>query len=90
MRRFRKQHRIGAQRKHVGGRRGPPQGFPLVTPYEANGAGSDFVSELSPDVSQLLFSSYSDGANLAADPSGAIYVSGTSPYSGGLHKNSAL
>ena len=39
----------------------PSQGFPLVTPYEANGAGPDFVSEFSPDLSQLLFSSYSDG-----------------------------
>ena len=59
----------------VGG--APSQGFPLVTPYEANGAGSDFVSEFSADLSQLLFSSYSDGANLAVDPSGAIYVSGS-------------
>jgi uncharacterized protein (TIGR03437 family) len=67
----------------------PSQGFPLVTPYEANGVGPDFVSEFSADLSQLLFSSYSDGANLAADPSGAIYVSGSSQY-GGLHKNSGF
>jgi uncharacterized protein (TIGR03437 family) len=66
----------------------PSQGFPLVMPYEANGVGPDFVSEFSADLSQLLFSSYSDGANLAEDPSGAIYVSGSSPYSGGLQKNS--
>ena len=65
----------------------PSQGFPLVTPYEANGVGPDFVGEFSADLSQLLFSSYSDGANLAEDPSGAIYVSGSSQY-GGLHKNS--
>lgn len=65
----------------------PSQGFPLVMPYEANGTGSDFVGEFSSDLSQLLFSSYSDGANLAVDPSGAIYVSGFSQYSGGLHKN---
>jgi uncharacterized protein (TIGR03437 family) len=65
----------------------PSQGFPLVMPYEANGAGSDFVGEFNADLSQLLFSSYSDGANLAVDPSGAIYVSGFSQYSGGLHKD---
>jgi uncharacterized protein (TIGR03437 family) len=65
----------------------PSQGFPLVTPYEANGTGSDFVAEFNADLSQLLYSSYSDGANLAEDPSGAIYVSGFSQDSGGLHKN---
>ncbi len=65
----------------------PSQGFPLVTPFEVNGAGSDFVGEFNADLSQLLFSSYSDGANLAADPSGAIYVSGASQHSGSLHKN---
>ena len=66
----------------------PSQGFPLVMPYQANGVGSDFVAEFNAGLSQLLFSSYSDGANLAEDPSGAIYVSGSSPYSGGLPKNS--
>jgi uncharacterized protein (TIGR03437 family) len=66
----------------------PSQGFPLVMPYEANGVGPDFVGEFNADLSQLLFSSYSDGANLAEDPIGAIYVSGSSPYSGGLKKNS--
>jgi len=65
----------------------PAAGFPLVTPFEANGAGSFFVSEFNAGLSQLLFSSYSDGINLAVDPSGAIYVSGTSQYSGSLHKN---
>jgi uncharacterized protein (TIGR03437 family) len=65
----------------------PSAGFPLVTPFEANGAGLYFVSELNADLSQLLFSSYSDGANLALDPSGAIYVSGTSQYSGSVQKN---
>ncbi len=56
----------------------PSQGFPLVTPYELGGTGLDFVSELSADFSQLLFSSFSDGVNLAVDPSGDIYVSGSS------------
>jgi uncharacterized protein (TIGR03437 family) len=56
----------------------PSAGFPLVTPYETSGS---FVSELSADASQLLFSSRSDGASLAIDPSsGAVYLSGTSPY----------
>ncbi len=61
--------------------------FPLVTPYELYGTGSYFVSELSADFSQLLFSSFSDGDSLAVDPSGAIYVSGTSQYSGSVQKN---
>jgi uncharacterized protein (TIGR03437 family) len=60
----------------------PSQGFPLVTPYELSGTGQYFVSELNADFSQLLFSSISDGPNLAQDTSsdatGAIYVSGTS------------
>jgi uncharacterized protein (TIGR03437 family) len=56
----------------------PSQDFPLVTPYELSGGGSNFVSELSADFSQLLFSSFSDGVNLAVDPNGEIYVSGAS------------
>jgi uncharacterized protein (TIGR03437 family) len=63
-------------------------GFPLVTPYELNGTGYYFVSELSADFSQLLFSSYSDGPNLAGDPTGNIYVAGSSQYSAGIEKNS--
>jgi uncharacterized protein (TIGR03437 family) len=66
----------------------PSSVFPLVAPYEFSGTSSYFVSEFSADLSQLLFSSFSDGANLAEDPSGAIYVSGTSPYPGGVHKDS--
>ncbi len=66
----------------------PSMGFPLVTPYELNGTGYYFVSELSADFSQLLFSSYSDGPNLAGDPTGDIYVAGSSQYSGGIEKNS--
>jgi uncharacterized protein (TIGR03437 family) len=73
----------------VGG--GPSQGFPLVTPFELAGVGSGFVSEFSADLSQLMFSSYSDSAFLAQGTSsgagGAIYVAGSSLYSGGLHKN---
>ncbi len=66
----------------VGG--SPSTGFPLVTPYEFAGAlpvfsgvSAGFVSEFNPDVSQLLFSSYSDGGYLAQDPTGAIYVAGS-------------
>jgi uncharacterized protein (TIGR03437 family) len=51
------------------------RGFPLVVPFELTGS---FVSEFSADLSQLLFSSYSDGPNLALDPTGAVYVSGAS------------
>jgi uncharacterized protein (TIGR03437 family) len=58
----------------VGG--SPSGGFPLVMPYELY--SNNFVSELSADFSQLLFSSFSDGSNLAVDPTGAIYVSGSS------------
>ncbi len=61
----------------------PATGFPLVAPFELPGAGSYFVSEFNSDASQLLFSSYSDGQNLAQDPSGEIYVSGSGlPVSG--------
>jgi uncharacterized protein (TIGR03437 family) len=65
----------------------PSQSFPLVTPYELSGTGQYFVSEFSSDLSQLLFSSYSDGGYLAVDPTGAIYVSGSSQHSGALRKN---
>jgi uncharacterized protein (TIGR03437 family) len=60
--------------------------FPLVTPYELSGLGQYFVSELSADFSQLLFSSISDGSNLAVDPTGAIYVSGSSGSKASLVK----
>jgi len=60
------------------------QGFPLVSPFQLSG---NFVSELKPDLSQLLFSSFSSGANLAIDPSGSIYVSGTAQYATSVHKN---
>ncbi len=61
----------------------PSQSFPLVSPFETAG---NFVSEFSADASQLLFSSYSDGGWLALDPSGSVYVSGTSVYAPGIHK----
>jgi len=61
----------------------PSQGFPLVMPFELSGT---FVSELSTDLSQLLFSSFTDGPNLAVDPSGAIYVSGSSGNKASLVK----
>jgi uncharacterized protein (TIGR03437 family) len=70
----------------------PSQGFPLVMPFELSGTGSSFVSEFNANLSQLLFSSYSDGGNLARDtsaPKGAIYVSGTRQYSSSLPANPA-
>jgi uncharacterized protein (TIGR03437 family) len=65
----------------------PSVSFPLVTPFETTGT---FVGELSADASQLLFSSYSDGAWIALDPSGALYVSGSSEYAPGLHKTTGF
>jgi uncharacterized protein (TIGR03437 family) len=56
----------------------PAPGFPLVAPFELPETGSSFVSEFDAGASQLLFSSYSDGPNLAMDQTGAIYVSGSS------------
>jgi len=56
----------------------PAPGFPLVAPFELPETGGSFVSEFNADASELLFSSYSDGPNLAVDPTGAIYVSGAS------------
>jgi uncharacterized protein (TIGR03437 family) len=64
----------------------PSQGFPVVMPYELGGTGNYFVSELSADLSQLLFSSFSDGFNLAVDPTGDIYVSGSSGSKASLVK----
>jgi uncharacterized protein (TIGR03437 family) len=65
----------------------PSQGFPLVMPFETSGS---FVSEFNPDLSQLLFSSNSDGGNLAVDPSGAIYVAGTTQFASGLQKSAGF
>ena len=64
--------------------------FPLKSPYAGGGASSNFVSELSADGSQLLFSSYSDGITLAADPAGKIYVAGTSYYLPGPKQTGSL
>jgi uncharacterized protein (TIGR03437 family) len=64
--------------------------FPLVTPYEYYGTGSGFVSELSADASQLLYSTFADGSNIAIDPSGAAYVSGSGLGLTGPAKNSSV
>lgn len=61
--------------------------FPLVNPVQAayGGDTSDgFVAAFSPDLSQLLFSTYIGGSSfdlaraLAFDPTGAVYVAGWS------------
>jgi uncharacterized protein (TIGR03437 family) len=53
--------------------------FPLKAPFQASGLLSSpiqgFVSELSGDGSQLLFSSYSEGSALALSP-GSVYLAG--------------
>ncbi|HTR35417.1 MAG TPA: SBBP repeat-containing protein [Bryobacteraceae bacterium] len=64
--------------------------FPLKSPYAGGGASSNFVSQLSADGSQSLFSSYSDGIALAADPAGKIYVAGTSYYLPGPKQTGSL
>ena len=55
--------------------------FPLRTPFQGMGSATRFVSEISADGSQLLFSSLTDGTALAIDPAGGVQLSGvgTSP-----------
>ncbi len=60
--------------------------FPVVAPYQAKSSNGGFVSELSPDGSKLLFSSFSEGNALALDPQGFVYVAG-STTSATLAKN---
>ena len=52
------------------------QDFPTKAPFQGQGIGAGFVSELSADGSQLLFSSWTDGVSLALDASGAAYLAG--------------
>jgi uncharacterized protein (TIGR03437 family) len=51
--------------------------FPTKSLFEGQGIGNGFVSELSPDGSQLLFSSWTDSVSLALDASGAAYLAGS-------------
>jgi len=51
--------------------------FPTKSPFQGQGISTGFVSELSPDGSQLLFSSWTDGASLALDPFGAADLAGS-------------
>ncbi len=48
--------------------------FPIKAPFQI--AGASFVSEISADGSQLLFSSATDGVALAIDPTGAVHMAG--------------
>jgi uncharacterized protein (TIGR03437 family) len=50
--------------------------FPLKAPLQSGGPSFQFVSEISADGSQLLFSSATDGTALAIDPSGMINLAG--------------
>ncbi len=56
--------------------------FPLKAPFESQGIGYSFVSELSADGSQLLFSSGTDAASLALDTAGAAYLAGSTSVAG--------
>jgi uncharacterized protein (TIGR03437 family) len=63
----------------VGGTTGSPD-FPLRDPFQATGLPSSlpgFVSELSADGSNLLFSTFSEGSALALGP-GSVYLAGSS------------
>ena len=59
--------------------------FPTVNPYQANGAGGTdaFVTEVAADGASLLYSSYLGGSSydysygIALDPTGNIYIAGT-------------
>jgi uncharacterized protein (TIGR03437 family) len=55
--------------------------LPLKDPFQVGGiysaTGPGFVAELSPDASQLLFSSYTDGSTMALNSSG-VFLAGTS------------
>ena len=60
--------------------------FPLKEPFQATGSyNGGFVSELSADASQLLFSSFSNGSALALAPA-AVYLAGTSGNSAIVQK----
>lgn len=48
--------------------------FPTVGAFQVG--GGSFISELSPDGSKLLFSSYAEGSAMSIDPLGAVYLAG--------------
>jgi uncharacterized protein (TIGR03437 family) len=53
--------------------------FPTVNPFQIN-VGAGFVSKLSPDFTQLLFSTFFNPVNgIALDSSGLAYVAGVTP-----------
>jgi uncharacterized protein (TIGR03437 family) len=55
--------------------------FPLKSPFQGAGISGRFVSEISADGSQLLFSSATDGASLAIDPMGVVHLAGSGSIS---------
>jgi len=63
--------------------------FPLRSPFQASGIQSSpiqgFVSELSGDGSQLLFSSFSEGSALSLGP-GSVYLAGWAGSSASVSK----
>jgi len=54
---------------------------PLVSPLLITGSG--FITQFSPDLTHIKFSTYSDGAALVLDASGAPYVAGESLHNFG-------
>jgi uncharacterized protein (TIGR03437 family) len=68
----------------------PGNVFPTVDPFQIQ-AGGGFLSTFSPDLTQLLFSTYFDGiGGLAVDVSGLAYVAGSAePPGAGTGPNSA-
>jgi uncharacterized protein (TIGR03437 family) len=50
--------------------------FPIKSPFQAAGLSPYFVSEISADGSQLLFSSATDGTALVIDPAGGVHMAG--------------
>jgi uncharacterized protein (TIGR03437 family) len=50
--------------------------FPLKSPYQGGGINGRFVSEISANGSQLLFSSATDASFVAVDPMGSVHLAG--------------
>ncbi len=60
--------------------------FPTRSLFQGQGISSGFVSEMSADRSQLLFSSWTDGVSLALDALGTAYLAGAAQGVSGIPK----
>lgn len=54
--------------------------FPLKAPFEGGGVSGRFVSEISPNGSQLLFSSATDGRSLVIGATNLVYLAGSQQH----------